>query len=297
MCQSDRKENSTLVQNALRQIKNSSNLLLQLQQQQKEREEEIKIMNDIHDATNKLYRFLNSSRKVAMARMETLQTVNEIGEDEEEEGEEGLSYPIVNYLLKPSVGRFLSMVDQFTSSTVTTTATTKDKRELLQSSLTYQNETKVLLKVLRLYIRLMQFDITLSEEMAKSGSHMVLSKLIYLDSSLVIQDMYGVKDEIDDDKREIMEQDEDLLTEIQDYACEIVHDLRIPQLSFPVKVSPFMKDELMNRLPLEFHVQSPYYQNNNENEYSEFDKEEKGGERKSKIKMIMVSIFLSSCLS
>ena len=134
MCQSDRKENSTLVQNALRQIKNSSNLLLQLQQkQQKEREEEIKIMNDIHDATNKLYRFLNSSRKVAMARMETLQTVNEIGEDEEEEGEEGLSYPIVNYLLKPSVGRFLSMVDQFTSSTVTTTATTKDKRELLQS--------------------------------------------------------------------------------------------------------------------------------------------------------------------
>jgi hypothetical protein len=30
-------------------------------------------------------------------------------------------------------------------------------------------------------------------------------------------------------------------------------------LTFPVKISPFTKEELLNRLPLEFHVQSPYF--------------------------------------
>lgn len=249
--------NFTQALNVLRHFKNSSDLLLQ---QQQDGMGEAKVMDNLYIAADQLYNFLESPRKVAMMRMETLQNVKE-------EGEEGLSHPLVNYLLKSSVHRFLSLIDKYTDSSPTRD---KKKDELLASSLLYQGETKVLLKTLQLYIRLMGFDTTLSEEMAKSGSHLVLSKLIYLDSSSLIESIYGVKD---DERREIIEQDEDLLTELQDNACEIVHDLRLPHLTFPVKVSPFTKEELMNRLPLEFHVQSPHYQSigikNNEMEDKE----------------------------
>jgi hypothetical protein len=68
----------------------------------------------------------------------------------------------------------------------------------------------------------------------------------------------------------IFEQDEDVLTEIQDEACEIVYDSRLPNLTFPVKISPFTTDELIQRLPLEFQVQSPYYVQDDSHDHDVF---------------------------
>jgi hypothetical protein len=84
----------------------------------------------------------------------------------------------VNYLLKQPVEDFLSSIRANTSI----------------ASLASRSETKLYYKVLQLHLHLTQLDVTLSEEMVKSGLHVHLSKLIFLDSSSIIETMYGSKE-------------------------------------------------------------------------------------------------------
>lgn len=217
-----------------------------------------------NEAVERLTVLLNSSKAVAMARIETLHIDDEECESHNCAGDDvGLAYPLVEYLLKPTVYQFLSMLK----------TTLLQDEETSSYSIASKKETQLLCKILQLFVQLMKLDVTLSEEIAKCGSHLVLSKVIYLDSTIIIESMYGSskvidnshhayveekKDEFVISRKEIIEQDEDILTEIQDQACGIVYDLRLPHLTFPVKVSPFSKDELIQRLPLVFQVQSPY---------------------------------------
>ena len=213
-----------------------------------QRKEEV-VVSPLYSAANYLYSLLDSPKVVAMARIDALQNDMELFSGE------GLSNPIVYHLLKPAVHDFLSMIND---DQIVLDKSTLDSLALV--SLASRKETKTLNRVLDLYLRLIQLDITLAEEMIKVGSHIILLKVIHLDSTAITQNMYGAKDNYNREEIDIIEQDEDVLTEIQDQACEIVHDMRLPHLTFPVKVSPFTNEELILRLPLEFHVHSPYYQ-------------------------------------
>ena len=123
-------------------------------------------------------------------------------------------------------------------------------------------QTKKLHQILSLHLYISQVDFTLAEEMAKGcGSHKLLTKLIRLDvysvlsklynESLIQMDVHGIK--------EVYEQDEDALVEIQDLACSVAYANPNPSISYayPVKMSPYTIEELQNRLPLVFHINSP----------------------------------------
>ena len=235
-------------------------------------------LHEIHilqNASQMLYSKLNSAMNLSWARIKSLQTDNE--NTLLFQGE-GLSNPLVNHLLKPATHRFICMIDTITSSIDEAAL-----KSLSSSLIRNTNETKILCQVLQLFTRLTQLDITLTEEMAKCGSHFYLSKIIHLDSSSIVQSIYGSKESFVGNEANgelksegllsrqfIFEQDEDVLTEIQDEACEIVYDSRLPNLTFPVKISPFTTDELIHRLPLEFQVQSPYYVQDDSHDHDVF---------------------------
>lgn len=222
------------------------------------------------DTIKQLEIMLRTPYQVAQARKSSLLRNDGCNSEHSHHHEQGIGLPsiFVNHIIKPSIESFLSSLSYDINN---------DDYEV---SLSSQLETKLLHRVLSFLSSICKLDVTLSEEIAKSGSHVHLSKIIYLDSSSIIDSKYqnhvskgkenndGNDDGISlsESKQSLQqrkEQDEDLLTEIQDLACEIVHDSRIPHLTFPVKVSPFTREELINRLPLEFHVQSPYYNNEN----------------------------------
>ena len=214
------------------------------------------------DTIKQLEILLRTPYQVAEARKSSLLR-NDVSNSEYSHHDEqwiGLPSMLVNHIIKPSIEAFISSIYY------------EINNKNCEVSLSSQLESKLLHRVLSFLSSICKLDVTLSEEIAKGGSHVYLSKIIYLDTSSIIDTKYqncvprakednGGISESKQSLQERKEQDEDLLTEIQDLACDIVHDSRIPHLTFPVKVSPFTREELMNRLPLEFHVQSPYCNN------------------------------------
>ena len=100
-------------------------------------------------------------------------------------------------------------------------------------SLETSDETIRLSRCLKVYKNIAETDPSLDDEIAREGSHAILSKLIKIDPFLL--------------KRE---RDQDAVMEIQDFACEIA----ALSPSFPVRATPFTPDELRARLPLSFQI-------------------------------------------
>jgi predicted nicotinamide N-methyase len=96
------------------------------------------------------------------------------------------------------------------------------------------DETKTLQRVLRVHVAISQMDSTLSEELAREGSHALLQKLIIYDASVWPT-----------------EQDRDCIMELQDYCCQVA---ACTGGAFPLKVSPISVQEMQQRLPLSFHI-------------------------------------------
>jgi predicted nicotinamide N-methyase len=114
------------------------------------------------------------------------------------------------------------------------------------------NETNELKDILNLHRHINENDVTLAEEIAKTGSHQKLSKLIRLDIYKLLDD-FEIKDQMH------YELVEDTLVEIQDLACEVAYG---SSLAYPVHFSPFTTEELLHRLPLVFNISSPVHDNN-----------------------------------
>ncbi len=110
------------------------------------------------------------------------------------------------------------------------------------SFLSQATETIGIVKVLRLYRRICQLDPILDEEIGKEGGHLVLSRLIKVDISSVESCRCCSED--------VNEANQDTIIEIQDLACEIASCSK----GFPVQASPFLRQELLARLPLIFDL-------------------------------------------
>jgi predicted nicotinamide N-methyase len=153
------------------------------------------------------------------------------------------------------------------------------------------NEIKTLRQLLLIHLQISTLDSTLAEEMVKGcGSRRHLSKLIrsdvysilsmhsdliehntnsntntHEDEHSIHEDEHGneQQDAISTDSatatattdRELYEQTEDSLVEIQDLACELAHSN--PSTPYPAKISPYTFQELHARLPLTFDICSP----------------------------------------
>jgi len=206
----------------------------------------------LHDVVHELHLILDTSLQVASARSIALNCKNEDDIMNMNMIHGGLSVPLVHTVLKQAVEEFVS--------SISTNRSTNTSIHELNLPLASRMATTLLHKILTLHLQLINLDITLAEEMARCGSHVYLSKLIFLDPTQVLKRVEQIYPK--NVEKHIIEDDEDILTDIQDLACEIAHDSRLPYLTFPVKISPFTYEELKSRLPLEFHVQSPYYRNN-----------------------------------
>lgn len=100
----------------------------------------------------------------------------------------------------------------------------------------FSEETDAVCSLLRACHSISRLDETLSEELARQGLHILLSKIIKIDCSAC----------------PLEEGETDGIMEIQDIACEIA---TLSQ-NFPVKMSAFTTEELLSRLPLEFDISS-----------------------------------------
>ena len=96
-------------------------------------------------------------------------------------------------------------------------------------------ETSYFDRLLRVHSAICQLDSTLSEELGREGSHAILSRLLESNVSKLPS-----------------EEDQDTFMALQDIAGEIASLSR----NFPLKFSPFIKEELKQRLPLEFFIHS-----------------------------------------
>jgi predicted nicotinamide N-methyase len=178
-------------------------------------------------------------------------------EDDFIEEQEGLA-PILVQMLKEATTTWLQFINRKNG----------EKRRRIAN----QMETNVLFHVLKLHHSIVRMDITLAEEMAKAGSHMILSKLIQLDVYDLISSSSSSDSNNNNDTTtttvEENEEDEDVIVEIQDIACEIAYNCcsgSTTDIVFPVKISPFTKEELCHRLPLVFHVEATNHSNNDGN--------------------------------
>ena len=94
-------------------------------------------------------------------------------------------------------------------------------------------ETTMLIRCLRIYKSIADMDPALSEEVGREGAHTLISKLIKIDWSSLEK-----------------EEDQDIVMEIQDMACEIASMSN----SFPLQIAPYTEEELCLRLPLSFPI-------------------------------------------
>lgn len=111
-----------------------------------------------------------------------------------------------------------------------------------------------ILQVLTIYRKISEIDPVLDEEIGREGAHFYLSRIIKLD-------MYSIDccSCNDDDTNEA---NQDAIIEIQDLACEIAAYSK----SFPLQAVPFMREDLLARLPLVFNIH-PVLETCDENEY------------------------------
>lgn len=107
-------------------------------------------------------------------------------------------------------------------------------------------ESKLLSFILQLHYDITKMDCVLGEEIARTGSHSILSQIIQYDITHMVTSVFF----------QFTEVDLDFIYEIQDYACSI-GKLPIHQhpLIFPIKATPYSNEELMCRLPIPFSLQ------------------------------------------
>ena len=111
----------------------------------------------------------------------------------------------------------------------------KKEKEGIQTDSLIGNmtETNILRRVLQVHVSVSRLDKSLGEELGREGTHAMLSRLIRYDGSSWER-----------------EEDQDIIMELQDLACQVAAGG-----AFPLKVAPFAADELKCRLPLQFHIQ------------------------------------------
>lgn len=101
---------------------------------------------------------------------------------------------------------------------------------------TDSREGRWLCHLLRLHVRVLQLDPVLGEELGRQGTHSLLSRLLL---------------DIDQDDEE-SDEENDTTCEIRELACEVAAR---SGGAFPLRVSPFGREELLQRLPLVFAIQ------------------------------------------
>jgi hypothetical protein len=104
------------------------------------------------------------------------------------------------------------------------------------SSMPSQRAGRWLCHLLRLHARILQLDPVLGEELGRQGTHCLLSRLLL---------------DLDRDCEENDDED-DVTFEIREVAFEIAAR---SGGTFPLRVSPFNREELLQRLPLVFDIQ------------------------------------------
>ena len=147
--------------------------------------------------------------------------------------EGGVGFPFIFVtVLQEAVKEWLNVVESMDG-----TAATRGGVNLLQerqeSNLLQERQESISLKlVLTILKRITIMDTTLDDELAKQGSHVAISKIINsVDGSMLEKD-----------------EDQDFVVEIQDLACENTG------ASFPIRISPYSREELHKRLPISFPI-------------------------------------------
>lgn len=108
-------------------------------------------------------------------------------------------------------------------------------RHLNPGSLSTNPSFLLLHDCIQIHLKCSRMDPSLGEELGAQGTHMQLRRVIQFDLS----DVQG----------RMSEEDVDTIIALQDLACEVaVHG------NFPMKVSPFSRDTLIERLPLTFEI-------------------------------------------
>lgn len=163
---------------------------------------------------------LESRRTMALYRIELLEQ-----EDASLDGDDGdtvgLPAQFVKLLEEKAVPFFHSLENRDESLNRATTASLADLAT-----------TKDMLFVLSLYGRIAKLDVTLNDEVAMEGGHVLLSRLMKLDVTSISH----------------TESEQDAIMEVQEMACEIA---ALSQC-FPRRLTPLTRDELEQRLPLVF---------------------------------------------
>ena len=102
--------------------------------------------------------------------------------------------------------------------------------------------TETLVRILKIYRRISEFDPVLREEIGKEGAHHFLSRIMKIDI-FSIDSCQGNNDTVN-------EANQDTIIEIQDLAGEIAASAK----SFPLQASPYVGEELLARLPMTFKL-------------------------------------------
>mmetsp|Transcript_34350 Transcript_34350/g.37114 ORF Transcript_34350/g.37114 Transcript_34350/m.37114 type:complete len:512 (-) Transcript_34350:285-1820(-) len=194
---------------------------------------------------------LESRRKLALYRIKLLEKKVKVDEEGDYNSYGGFSSLFVP-MLRESVNNFVSLLSKKNGHL----NHENNEMTLLLSEIV---ETKTLLRLLIIYRRIAKLDRTLDEEIAMEGSHICLSKIMKIDinsiddyncynnsSDIDINDGYHKNNEI---KIDVNEANQDMIMEIQDLACKIASF----SISFPLRVCPLMRGDLLARLPLEFN--------------------------------------------
>jgi len=121
----------------------------------------------------------------------------------------------------------------------------------LQDIICGKEDTDVLNQVLSLHLSVVRMDPILAEELGRQGSHSIISRIIRFDLSEVMEPLASSLGLRFDSDIMITENDLDSVMELQELACEIASS---SSGKFPLKFSPFSKDELLSRQPMLFSV-------------------------------------------
>lgn len=119
--------------------------------------------------------------------------------------------------------------------------TTTSRRHVVAEpgSLTTATSTRLLRECMQIHLNCVRMDPALGVELGAQGTHVQLRRIIQFDLSSV-QDQWT-------------EEDMDVIIAMQDLACEIA---LYAKNDFPMKVSPFTREALRERLPLTFEIRS-----------------------------------------
>ena len=181
--------------------------------------------NVLDVTATEIERNLKSQRSLALYRIQLLE-YDSASDDDTAIGLPSLFSP----LLRHSIDQFITAISNIHN----------DEKQI--TFLPEAMETTNLVRMLKIYRRISELDSVLDEEIGQQGAHHSLSKIIKLDIHSI--DCCRTEDD------NINERNQDMIIEIQDMACEIASFSK----TFPLQMSPFVRDDLRSRLPLVFDI-------------------------------------------